>query len=1561
MPFYGSIVVIKRSGADGSAFPLINEECLLGRSEGCDIRIQLPVVSKEHAKLRVKVQETSVFIVALSRTNNTKLNGDVITIGTDVQLFHGDLFTIGDRHFRWEYPTGSKLFQVPRPEASSSPIKSRPSEVPITKRLAELEAEGTPNNRKRVSFGNYISPELFDKDLPPDTPVRKGSVPVSELKKGACVDSPRPGALARSLAIKRSTSTTNTPKRPSVAPSTPRIPEESSPKGVLKRQDNDLPRTKVNSGYRSSPRTSTGSDSDLAVAELDDANEAKTSKIKTTSPRKDVKVLALKTTPAKISKSPKVTPAKINKSPKVTPARTVVVGKKAKTPTLPIKRKSAVSPPGTQDKKRRISAPAKVDLKAKSPAKSPAKTPGTKKTPLKSQTPKTPMVGTPTKGQTPNMKTPVDEILMSSVRGRVAKTPMVATPAKGSTPKITTPKDAILESPKVVTSGKKKTPVSAKVVKTPKTSKTPKSAIKIKKNLYSEALKKGLNKSGKKAKVARVEKGKITKPVKKTKVQVKSPEKKKTKTGSSTGHANSPENIVIGRRTPKVKTVKKTPRAGKTPKSISKKLGVKTPALKSVKKTLWSEVVKKNLGKTPKTGKTAAVKTVAPTKVVRKANAVKDSKTPKKEMKSLLTTGHANSPAPIVITKRKQKTATPVVTKKGRKSELKIVPDNTDYEGVSEMLKTPGKRTPEIVVTSHSSEKRFPKNLSTVETHKRIGRSPDEIKRRRSMGSPMDTPQNKIINRIKAAAPASEKGKRRNSFRGSPNKDFLSQSLSLPGTPGNGDVTNFDFDSVETPSIPLDILVSPLVAAKSPKNDLTDVGGVKKLMRTPRPAPKSPRNVIDDVRGVKKLVATPGTKQKQPRNDLTDVAGVKNLMKSPREKKQPKNDLSDLRGVKKLLNTPKVSKNPKNDLSDVRGVKKMMATPKSQKTPKNELTDLVGVKNILRSPRNDKGPKNDLSNVAGVKALMATPKTPFNSPVANYTDVQGVKKLLKTPGVQPKSPRNVLDDLTGVSDLVKTPKSAAVTTASTSKAGRKRKVAEIETDAQATNAGSAKKKTKVDESTTSRGGKSMAKSSRSPSKTTRGGKMSPKMDIPKFSLEDVEESSAVVKSTKATRGRKAAAKIPVEGETTPEQKKETPATRRGRKAAEPTEEKEETPATKPKRGRKAAEPIEEEKTEEAPASKPKRGRKAAEPIEKEETPATRPKRGRKAVEPTEEKEETPATRPKRGRKAAEPNEEKEETPATKPKRGRKAAVEATSTPAPTGRGRRGVKDEKAVETADKSVTADEPIELPKSTRGRKSTKKLEEKSSETSEVRTTGRRGREKVVEDNVTDTITKKPPKSRLAQQVEEEEKKETAVTPQKGRGRRKKEEVVEAPTPPPKRGRKAKKEEEKVEEAPEVSEVTKPAKRGNKAKVVEEVTVEQVEAAPAKRGKKAKVVEEATEEVPAKRGRRGKTAGAAAETQPTPVKKPAGKKPEPEDVVEQELSGARRTRKKAAASEPEISSPIKPRGRAAAKKAEEKSKSDLEDMSNLGRKKRRPSTSKSPAKAAVEEPAKKTRSRRK
>lgn len=39
-------------------------------------------------------------------------------------------------------------------------------------------------DKKRVSFGNYLSPELFDKALPPVTPIKKGTAPKQCLSMG---------------------------------------------------------------------------------------------------------------------------------------------------------------------------------------------------------------------------------------------------------------------------------------------------------------------------------------------------------------------------------------------------------------------------------------------------------------------------------------------------------------------------------------------------------------------------------------------------------------------------------------------------------------------------------------------------------------------------------------------------------------------------------------------------------------------------------------------------------------------------------------------------------------------------------------------------------------------------------------------------------------------------------------------------------------------------------------------------------------------------------------------------------------------------------------------------------------------------------------------------------------------------------------------------------------------------------------------------------------------------------------------------------------------------------
>ncbi|XP_047616280.1 proliferation marker protein Ki-67 isoform X4 [Phacochoerus africanus] len=125
------LVTIKRSGVDGPHFPLSLSSCLFGRAIECDIRIQLPVVSKQHCKIEIRDQEAVLF--NFSSTNPTQVNGAAIE--KPVQLKHGDVITIVDRSFRYENESdqnGSAAAESPREQepsrrASRSSISSNPS------------------------------------------------------------------------------------------------------------------------------------------------------------------------------------------------------------------------------------------------------------------------------------------------------------------------------------------------------------------------------------------------------------------------------------------------------------------------------------------------------------------------------------------------------------------------------------------------------------------------------------------------------------------------------------------------------------------------------------------------------------------------------------------------------------------------------------------------------------------------------------------------------------------------------------------------------------------------------------------------------------------------------------------------------------------------------------------------------------------------------------------------------------------------------------------------------------------------------------------------------------------------------------------------------------------------------------------------------------------------------------------------------------------------------------------------------------------------------------------
>ncbi|KAM6265810.1 proliferation marker protein Ki-67 [Porphyrio hochstetteri] len=141
MPLFGNIVVIKRNGTDGISFPLTASSCLFGRRTECDIRIQLPQVSKEHCKIEVNENKEAI-LTNLSSVNPTQLNGGCFQ--QPVPLKHGDVVTIIDRSFRFEYP----LQSTPRKKRSRSP-KDETLQVLHVQQVAEVEPlrQQTPGSK----------------------------------------------------------------------------------------------------------------------------------------------------------------------------------------------------------------------------------------------------------------------------------------------------------------------------------------------------------------------------------------------------------------------------------------------------------------------------------------------------------------------------------------------------------------------------------------------------------------------------------------------------------------------------------------------------------------------------------------------------------------------------------------------------------------------------------------------------------------------------------------------------------------------------------------------------------------------------------------------------------------------------------------------------------------------------------------------------------------------------------------------------------------------------------------------------------------------------------------------------------------------------------------------------------------------------------------------------------------------------------------------------------------------------------------------------------------------
>lgn len=440
-------------------------------------------------------------------------------------------------------------------------------------------------------------------------------------------------------------------------------------------------------------------------------------------------------------------------------------------------------------------------------------------------------------------------------------------------------------------------------------------------------------------------------------------------------------------------TSRKTPGTAKSAVKMHRRSGISRASIKV--SNPWAHIVK--------FGQPKAQVVAPPKKTIAqrtKKKAVPKPKTPARNLKGYVSTGHADSPATIVVGRAHRQTvvqptgaAPRVITNVALfKKNMKM---DEDLTGISEMFKTPvNERKQKPLFDDNSATKTPAGGQSTSVIEPSVLNTPEE-------------PGEMVVSPLSVTSAI--KGRRYNSeavqrlLNEDQESSFIGQIQSELREQQN---TDLQTSSVTTPK---------------QKPELPDsLTGLKRIMKTP----KQKAEPVEDLRG--KLLKTPNQKPEQHEC----LTGVKRIMKTPRQKAEPVEDLRGkilktpkqrveqrecLTGVKRIMKTPRQEAEP---LEDIRG--KLLKTPK-QKPEQQEC--LTGVKRIFRTPKQKAEALEDLRG-----KVLKTPKAPEGGDVS----LDGVKELLQTPAQMqesdakgmkiPKTKSSPVVHLTRITRIMKTPK-----------------------------------------------------------------------------------------------------------------------------------------------------------------------------------------------------------------------------------------------------------------------------------------------------------------------------------------------------------------------------------------------------------------------------------------------------------------------------------------------------------------------------------------------------------
>jgi predicted component of type VI protein secretion system len=170
-------LIVVQGKPEGKVIPLNGPVFKIGRGEGCHLRPNSELVSREHAEFRV--QEEILIVRDLGSRNGTLVNNKPVEGPTDVK--NGDLVQVGPLTF------AVSITGAPQPAAKPVPAKGTSldgvSGDEIDSWLIGDKDNPAPDSSSELYKGDTITIGSFNKpkpDVQPATPPPKQEVPVEE-------------------------------------------------------------------------------------------------------------------------------------------------------------------------------------------------------------------------------------------------------------------------------------------------------------------------------------------------------------------------------------------------------------------------------------------------------------------------------------------------------------------------------------------------------------------------------------------------------------------------------------------------------------------------------------------------------------------------------------------------------------------------------------------------------------------------------------------------------------------------------------------------------------------------------------------------------------------------------------------------------------------------------------------------------------------------------------------------------------------------------------------------------------------------------------------------------------------------------------------------------------------------------------------------------------------------------------------------------------------------------------------------------------------------------------